>query len=289
MTHTEKVFFFGPEGRLHGVLTEPEPSARIEGAPAVLTWNVGLNHHVGPHRFFVDMTRVLAERGFTSLRFDISGLGDSEVSRDDARPDFERAVSDVRSAIAALKKQRGFDRFVPVGFCSSVDAAHSLGVNDREICGVVYLEGYGFRTHGFYLRYPLRFLDKNRWERILRLKYPRLFGDPASVNDPSHEREQVYLRDYPSPEKLSSDVFSMVDRGARLLLIYVGGDTDYHYRDQFFEMIRGKRIATQIDLEFYPDADHTFFLEEDRRKVIARVDAWMWDRFGGKKAGSAAK
>jgi hypothetical protein len=287
MTHTEKVISFGAEGRLHGILTEPEPSARIEGAPAVLTWNVGLHHHVGPHRFFIDLTRSLAALGFTSLRFDLSGLGDSEVSSDDARPDFERAVSDVRDAMTVLRKQRGFERFVPVGFCSSVDAAHTLGVNDRAISGIVYLEGYGYRTRGFYARYPLRFLDRNRWERILRLKYPKLFGDPEAVNDPSYERERVYLRDYPSREKLRSDVLGMVSRGVRMLLVYVGGDTDYDYREQFYEMIRTDGIAPEIDLEFYPEADHTFFLEEDRRTVVSRVGFWMIERFGRPAAAAA--
>ena len=280
MKHTEKVISFGTDGRLHGILTEPEPGARIEGAPAILTWNVGLHHHVGPHRFFIDLARSLAALGFTSLRFDLSGLGDSEVSRDDARPDFERAVSDVREAMSVLRKQRGFEQFVPVGFCSSVDAAHTLGVNDRAISGIVYLEGYGYRTRGFYARYPRRFLDRNRWERTLRAKYQKLFGDPNAVNDPFYERERVYLRDYPSRTKLRSDVLGMVSRGVRLLLVYAGGDTDYHYREQFYEMIGTDSIASEIDLEFYPEADHTFFLEEDRRVVISRVGSWMLDRFG---------
>lgn len=280
MTYAEKVISFGAEGRLHGILTEPEAGARIPGAPAVLTWNVGLHHHVGPHRVFIDLTRSLARQGFTSLRFDLSGLGDSEVSRDDARPDFERAVSDVRDAMAALRKQRGFERFVPVGFCSSVDAAHTLGVNDAQISGIVYLEGYGYRTPGFYARYPRRFLDRNRWERLLRLKYPTVFGDPPVINDPSYERERVYLRDYPTRDKLRSDVLQMVARGTRLLMIYVGGDTDYDYKHQFFEQIGTKDIASQIDLEFYPEADHTFFLEEDRRRVVSRVGSWMTQNFG---------
>lgn len=283
MTHTEKVISFGAEGRLHGILTEPEPSARIAGAPAVLTWNVGLHHHVGPHRFYIDLNRSLARLGFTTLRFDLSGLGDSEVSRDDARPDFERAVSDVRDAMAALRKQRGFDSFVPVGFCSSVDAAHTVGVKDPGIKGIVYLEGYGYRTRGFYARYPMRFLDRNRWERLLRVRYPKLFGDAEAINDPSYERERVYLRDYPTREKLRSDVLGMMERDMRLLMIYVGGDTDYDYRDQFFEQIRTDRVKNKVDIEYYADADHTFFLEEDRRTVVNRVGAWMTQNFGAKR------
>ncbi|HEY2408698.1 MAG TPA: alpha/beta fold hydrolase [Polyangiaceae bacterium] len=262
------------------MLTEPVNASSASQVPAVVTWNVGLHHHVGPHRFFVSLGRALAAVGFTSLRFDISGLGDSEVSRDDTRREFERAISDVREAMAALTRQRGFDRFVPIGFCSSVDAAHSLAATSREVAGVVYLEGYGFGTRGYYLRYPLRLLNRNRWERLLRTKYPKLFGEHTFPNDPSYEREQVYVRDYPSREKLRADVFTMLERGARLLLVYAGGDTTYAYRDQFFEMIRSPETAPRVELEFYADMDHTFFLEEDRQKVIRRVVRFMQNSFG---------
>ncbi len=279
MKTTEKIFSFGPSGSLHGILTEPEAGTRIDGAPAILSWNVGLHHRVGPHRFFVELARSLAEAGFTSLRFDISGLGDSEARRDDARPDLQRAIADVQSAMTALKVQRGFKSFVPVGFCSGVDAAHAVGIADREVAGVVYLEGYGFRTPGFYLRYPKRFLDRNRWERLLRRKYPRLFGDSASVDEPALEPERVYLRDYPTRERLRTDVRAMVARGTRLLLVYVGGDTDYAYREQFFEMI-GEDTSKNIEVEFYADADHTFFLQDHRKQALGRITNWMSCCFG---------
>ena len=279
MRFTEKVLSFGTGESLHGILTEPDAAHRVEAAPAVLSWNVGLHHHVGPHRFFVDQARALAEAGFTSLRFDVSGLGDSEVSRDDARADPERAVADVQAAMLALRSQRGFDRFVPIGFCSGVDAAHAVGVADSQVAGVVYLEGYGYRTRGFYARYPKRFVDRNRWERLLRTRYPGLLGGRDRATGVVEERERVFVRDYPTREKLATDVRSMLARGTRLLLVYVGGDTDYAYRDQFFEMIWAGP-SERLDVSFYPKADHTFFLESDRQVVIERVTRWMTATFG---------
>lgn len=276
MMYSEKLVSFGPSGGLHGILTEPKGRA-VEGAPAVLTWNVGLHHHVGPHRVFVDLSRALASAGFTCLRFDVSGLGDSALSRDDARPDNERAISDVQAAMKALRAQRGFETFVPVGFCSSVDAAHAIGVADSSVAGVVYLEGWGIRTPGFYLHYPKRFLNRNRWERLLKVKYPWLFGASGSMIDPE-ERERIYVRVYPSQAQLSADVRAMTRRGARLLLVYVGGDTDYGYREQFYEMIGDTPAGTEV--VYYPDADHTFFIEQDRKTVVQRVTRWMSENFG---------
>src|SRR5688572_22932114 len=107
MSPVESLLTFGASGTLHGILTEPEAARRVPDAPFVLLWNVGLHHRVGPYRIYVDLARRLAEAGYGSLRFDTSGLGDSETSRNDARSDAERNVADVRAAMQALGEQRG--------------------------------------------------------------------------------------------------------------------------------------------------------------------------------------
>jgi dienelactone hydrolase len=135
----ERVLNFGPGKSLVGILCEPPSGKGVEGAPAVITWNVGINHRVGPYRIYVDLARQLAERGFTCLRFDVSGLGDSSVDSENTGTDARRAMSDVEAAMNALREQRGIKRFVLVGFCSSVDAAHSLGAVNPDVAGVIYL------------------------------------------------------------------------------------------------------------------------------------------------------
>lgn len=284
MSSSERVLAFGTSGTLHGVLTEPSPQDRLEGVPAILFWNVGTNHHVGPHRVFVDLARRLANLGFTSLRFDTSGLGDSAASRDDTRPDTERKLSDVREAMQTLTKQRGFERFVLVGFCSSVDAAHAVGVQSPEVVGIVYLEGYQYRTQRFYLQYPQRLLNRNRWERLLRLRYPKFFNEPESLHDRSLDPETVFVRDYPTPEQLTLDMRKLHQRGVRMLAIYSGGDTNYGYEDQFYDFVKAPEVSKSLELVFYPSADHTFFLVEHRERVMDRVTAWLMREFGGAAA-----
>ncbi len=85
----ERPVTFGTSGGLMGVLTEPSPSCERRGAPTLLSWNVGINHRVGPYRILVDLSRDLAARGFASLRFDLSGRGDSEPRREASCPETE--------------------------------------------------------------------------------------------------------------------------------------------------------------------------------------------------------
>jgi pimeloyl-ACP methyl ester carboxylesterase len=263
-----------------------------------LLWNVGINHRVGPSRVFVDLARALAEKGFTSLRFDISGLGDSEVSRD-ARPEYERAADDVRQAMQALRARREIHEFVLVGFCSSVDAAHVVGVAEPSVVGVMYLEGYTFRTIGFYARYWRRYFNVSRWERGLRQRLPTYVsalrratssGSDEPEGSPRARKKggQVYVRDYPTPEKFRSDIRSMLSRGTKLLFVYVGRDTRYVYRDQLYDVIGRPEPRAALTLEYYEDTDHTFFHEKDRARVVRRVVAWMSESFAKRTASREA-
>ncbi|MGH9094777.1 MAG: alpha/beta hydrolase, partial [Acidimicrobiales bacterium] len=63
---------FGPG--LFGIRSEPVAQPR---GRAVVMVNVGIDHHVGPGRLWVELARKLASRGVRALRYDVSGIGDS--------------------------------------------------------------------------------------------------------------------------------------------------------------------------------------------------------------------
>jgi hypothetical protein len=287
---TERAVSFGPLGRLSGVLAEPTSASRARpGAPAVLLWNVGVNHHVGPYRFHVDLARQLSRSGFFSLRFDLSGQGDSEVRRDPLR-EMERALDDLREAAALVGKRSGQERIVPLGFCSSVDAAHRFALIDPRVVGVCFIEGYAHRTAGFYARYPLRLLERTRWRRAIARRIPaslrgapvvrRLGRIPFSIS----EDDLIYVREYPSPAELSHDYRALAARGTQMLFVYVGKDSGYNHRRQLFEFVGAAGIERHIEIDYYADADHTFFLASDRMRVIRRTCTWMEARFTAPKS-----
>jgi dienelactone hydrolase len=281
----ERAMAFGAGGNLVGVYTEPGPEVALPGAPAALMWNVGIHHRVGPYRIQVDIARELAQRGIASLRFDLSGMGDSEV-RQESRTDQERALDDIRDAMALLEKRRAIRRFVPIGFCSSVDSVHALSLADERVVGACFIEGYAYRTPGFWLHYPTRVLDTLRWKRRIIRKLPMLIsslGTKRIVIDPIEEERAalgpIFARQYPSRVQFGGDVHRMAARGARLLFVYVGGDTDFNHAGQFEEMIGGLPPGGNVEVTYYGGADHTFFRSEDRRRTVLRVADWAVQTF----------
>src|SRR5262249_54165018 len=159
----ERALVFGASQNLVGVLCEPEASAKKADAPAVLMWNVGIHHRVGPYRVFTDLSRRLAREGLSSLRFDVAGQGDSAPRR--GTTDSDPHAADLQEAMGFMEKKLGAKGFLPVAFCSGVDALHNMARSESRVRGLIYLEPYAWRTRGFWMRYPLRFANMQRWRR----------------------------------------------------------------------------------------------------------------------------
>lgn len=277
---TERVLRFGPRSAMVGILCAPDGDARADdGRPTVLMWNVGVNHRVGPYRVFVELARALASNGFASLRFDSSGLGDSEARRDSA-DGAESAELDLRDAMDAITRRTGCTRFVLVGFCSSVDAAHRVAVKDPRVVGAIHIEGYAFPTRGFYRRYPLRMLSRRRWTRRLRHTVDSLVGMVKHRPMPAITAELVYARDYPEWSQFARELAELTKRQVTFLFVYVGLDTAFNYPGQFWQMFATRELERQrIELAYFPDADHTFYELSERHEMLARVLLFMRDRF----------
>ena len=109
----ERAVSFGPERGLLGILTQT--AAHRDGIPTVILLNAGLLHRVGPNRLSVDIARSLADLGYPCLRFDTSGVGDSELI-EGGLLDIERSCQEVIEAMDALRggiaKSCGWGRVV---------------------------------------------------------------------------------------------------------------------------------------------------------------------------------
>jgi hypothetical protein len=276
---TERVFRFGANEGLLGVLTEPSPEApRPENtAPAVLWLNAGVLHHVGPFGWYVTLARRLAGLGAINFRIDLSGIGESPVR--DGGPTLERAILDVTEAMDFLTRKRQVRNFVLIGLCSGAVLAHHVAVRDERVAGVVQIDGCGYPTLGFYLRYyGARALRWRSWANAACRVVRRIGAVWVGKEErPPRLSESVFF-DCPPRAQARADLEQLVKRGARLLFLYTGAFADqyFNHRRQFGEMfghLGGDE--EQIEVEYNAQADHLFAAHEHRAALFERVEKWL--------------
>jgi len=216
----------------------------------------------------------LAAMGFIVFRFDLSGLGDSLMIKGDV-PYMERAVADIQEAMNFLSETKRKSKFVLIGLCSGADNAHPVAVLDPRVSGVVSIDGFGYRTWGFYKRHfgPRRVLNPWKWKNFLQRKYYSAFSGNI-------ERSPIYKRKFPLKEKIGIDLTHLINRGTNLLYIYSSGAYNYYnYREQFNDMFKNFEFQDKLQIVYFKKADHTFTLMETRQKLITSIINWLQDRY----------
>jgi pimeloyl-ACP methyl ester carboxylesterase len=263
---TERGFLFGKERNLYGVLTRPDGRPSGEEQPAVILLTVGLQHHVGPLRAWVTLARRLAQRGMVSLRFDMGGIGNSELGTRTGN-EVDCAVAEIRAAMDLVQERTGVRRFVLVGLCAGADNAHPAALVDPRVAGMVMVDAYGYRTFGYHLRHYLpRLLKPRHWRRFLRRKI-------AAPN--AYE----YVRDFPPRPRAEQELQQLVDRGVQMLFLYTVGVPHYfNHVHQFREMFPLLRPNGRIDVELDPLASHMYEFLADRERMFANITGWLASR-----------
>ena len=121
---SERPVFLGPDGMLVGIVTEP--SAGDKRRRGVVLLNVGAENHIGPSRLYVTLARHWANHGYTVLRLDLAGLGDSRA-RPGTPPNVvfpPAAIEDIGVAIDFMRQHYGTGDITLGGLCSG--AYHSF-------------------------------------------------------------------------------------------------------------------------------------------------------------------
>lgn len=260
----EQVFRFGRANHLIGIAGVPPAATSPVG---VIVLNAGMVHRIGPFRLNVEMTRRLNACGYPTLRFDLSTIGDSGSSGE-SQTRTQQVCADVDDAMCLLSQQADCRRFVLVGLCSGAQNAHTVAKTDDKVAGVIFLDGYAFRTFGYRVRYYLpRLLDPARWMRRFTRKLPPPRAAGAEPTFSVAVLPQAVVR---------RDLAGMLDRGLKLYLIYSGGINLYfnhlrQFRECFGPVINRPGISTS----FNHQADHTYILADDRHRLLDSVEHWL--------------
>lgn len=283
----EKAVRFGTSASLVGVLTEAVGSADAE-RPAFLFLNSGILHRVGSCRMHVRLARALSAAGFHCLRFDYSGIGDSDQRRDSLSFE-ESAVVETREAMDYLAKAKGTKRFVLMGLCSGADMAHETAVADERVCGLVMLDAWAYKTLGYKIRrYGPKLLDFAAWKNSVGIRWRQFRGTyvdkRACVPGSEGVEYEVpkYVRVFPPRERVANDLKGFVARGVQMYYVWTGGLEEYNHRGQHASANRGVAFGSLLREEHLPDADHILTGLPHQEYVLRNVVEWAGRLFAAR-------
>ncbi len=272
---TEEPLHFGEGGRMLGILTLPAaPPGNARELPVFVFLSAGILHRVGPRRLYVHLARELARMGFSSLRVDLAGVGDSTprsglTTEQSVRADYQEIVSVLESRLGRLSLVVG-------GLCSAADNAIKLAPADQRVTGMflldmVCLSDDRFAVRAFIARYltPARYIA---WlmRRIKAASVP--FRDRFKRVDLFPLR----LPDIPSREQIRAAFEAIRERDGRVLSVFTQYALHNYYNrpGQLARVARVdgyQRFCTEL---YWPEVEHTYELDAHRRRLIEEVKRW---------------
>lgn len=268
---------------LFGIVTEV-PGC-VGPGPAAVFINVSNGHHVGPNRMWVDLARRWAAQGIRSLRFDLSGIGDSPVRRPGQEPFVARApeaFADVEDAARAASPEDP-RRVVLVGHCASayqaIDSALELGV-----AGVVALNPVlTFVPPELERRQPL---DGHRRAALPRTPLVESFHATGRLSALRERAPSLgwRVRLWSHPRRRPGAWLRTLTRAGTDVLV-VNGEREHRP----FRLGMSRRRQARLErtgllrIEYRQDLEHGLLLGDQRAMVTELVTAHVLDRFAPRR------
>lgn len=279
----ERVVRFGPEDGLAGILTTHRNS--IDGLPFVVLVNAGIVHRVGPDRLYVDLARSLAVQGYRVLRFDLSGLGDSEAMTGTLSLE-ESAVSDILTAVNYLAATRGATRFVLSGLCSGANYSLLASFRDARVVGTLLIDPTVARTkRSMAVHIARRLFNLTTLRDLFTFRhtvYRYGLGGPRSVAvahaaaGQSGQRTERPAQPAHMNAYILTSLNDVIARGMQLMMVFSGGVNHvYNYEGQLYDLLPGIDFRGQLRLIYMPDTDHTVSDAAGRRRLLDAAGDWM--------------
>ncbi len=260
-------------GRLFGIVSEPVGEAV---GPLIVMLNVANEEHTGPARLWVELSRRWASFGLRSVRFDLSGLGDSPWIP--GQPDPPDYLKDWLDDIIVVTQELNPDdpsNSVFVGLCSgaylAIEAA--LEMQARGVCALnapVCIDFlHGVRRLELSHRGILRLLG----EQLKQVGQYRWYA--AAV---------WYVFQSLVPASYAVDLLEQLeDHNVDLLLINNAEDLSPFHGVPFLRSMDVRRLSESggRHIEFIPGLDHSMHFAEGRARAIDVLDRHVLERFCG--------
>ena len=280
----ERVVMFG--AGLRGVLCEPANA--VSGLPAVLFCNTGGDPRAGAGGFASETARRLAIQGFTSLRFDFAGLGDSPMWGEETRSHvFETPREGDADAALSFLEQSGHATAVVVGLCSGAYHAIRTAWRNPRVVGVfavspikiVWRSGDAVsfaRDEYLYAAqsYLTALFRPKAWKLLIQNKV-----DVAGLITALGNRLTTRVRGWISRSIGDSPLASMkrfTQRGGRVYFLMGTNDTSLEETETYFGPQGGQlKQLPNVTIEIIPELDHGLTRRASRELARNHLASWL--------------
>ncbi|MGS0891022.1 alpha/beta fold hydrolase [Burkholderia stagnalis] len=287
---TEQVVAIGPT-RLVGVLCRPAATRPdMPAGPAVVIANTASNPRSGDGRIGVRFARALAQVGVTTLRIDVTGIGDSgpQAPDEQARVVYSTQSIDDVAAAADWLRALGHPAVIAAGICSGAYAALHAAVKTTALDGVIAINLARFvwpagltieevqkQRNNSVRGYWLSMREWHRWKRFLQERRdPRPILRAVAAN--ALARISVPLREAvarigwkPRADTPRGVMRGLAQRDVWTLLVYGAVDPGIDdVRRHFGPVERAFRGSRHVRLTTMPQLDHALFGSAGTEAVI---------------------
>lgn len=247
------------DGHGFGLLSRANAPVRDQ---AIVLFNAGLIHRIGPFRWHVELARDLARLGFNVLRFDLPRVGDGRADPVASRSDA------VQAALNATQRATGCRGFVIGGLCSGADLGWKVALTEPRVVGLLLLDGVANRDVWFRVGQLALAAARpiSTWPGLLLRQLRQRQAGAASARD---------YRDWPASADVRPQIAQMLERGVRVLAIYTSGAASYLLHRRQFASTFGPWAAHRgLQVEYWPDCDHMFLSLTHRDRMFDTVRRW---------------
>ncbi len=275
MSMHERALAIGHPSPLIGILTEDLSAPPSD--TAVLLLNSGVIHRVGSCRLSVNLARAITrETELPCLRFDFSGVGDSEARRGTLTA-AEAAVDEVQEAMDFLRDELGVRHFVLYGLCSGAYASFNTALRDERVIGIAQIDGYCYMSvKSYWHHYAPRLFSLSRWSNFLKR---RLGLQKSAVRSPMAPSEQGFFEvpnfgNFPPRDQVTKGFDTLAKRGLWFFNVFCGGE-HYNYAEQFRDCFSRVEFGERLSLHYLPDTSHILAEPAEQARVVSAMVAWI--------------
>ena len=276
----EQTLILGAENHLVATLTPANGTDADSPRCVAVLSNSGVIPRIGPHRMNVRLARRFADMGIASIRFDMSGLGDSRRSSG-SLPVMRQWVADTRAVMDTAQAHFGCDRFFMVGLCSGAEVAHLVALEDPRMRAAVLWDWYAHPTLQSRLRTLLYKLRRAGLQTAARKLLARVLPAvrSSSLADRQASERAVDFSESPLRDDYARRIQTLVDGGVELLFAYCGGEPEwFNHHGQFRGMFGRYRFVDKVAFTYLEMCDHLVTRREAQQAFTHMIVQWLEQR-----------